>query len=76
MLGQPGVDQRAAQAAAWYLNNRISWRQMAAWRIPSAGSASRPYFTPSQLRAARKLATRAVREAQRRRQPRTTPPGG
>lgn len=63
ILGTGQIDQRAAQAAAWNLNNGMSWQQLAAKRLHYANGTTRPYFQPQELQAAVRLATIAVRQA-------------
>ncbi|MBX7168548.1 MAG: hypothetical protein K1X74_19580 [Pirellulales bacterium] len=46
------VDQRAAQAAAWHLNNGLSWEELAAKRIEHVDGTSEPYFSPAEIHAA------------------------
>jgi hypothetical protein len=64
MLGTGQIDQRAAQAAAWNLNNDMSWQQLAAKRLRFASGLSRPYFQPQELQAAMRAAGIAVRQAE------------
>lgn len=70
MLGQGQLNQRAAQAAAWHLNNDMSWQQIAAKRIRHANGSSEPYFTPAELQVGMKIAFVAVRTAKEREQQR------
>ena len=73
MLGTGQIDQRAAQAAAWNLNNDMSWQQLAAKRLRFANGTSRPYFQPQELQAAVRAAGIAVRQAEEsRRNEKTT----
>jgi hypothetical protein len=64
MLGAGQINQRAAQAAAWHLNNNMSWEQLAAKRIKHANGTSEPYFTPQEIRAAMQGSTIAMQQAQ------------
>jgi hypothetical protein len=59
MLGRKEVDQKTAQAAAWHLNNRMSWKQVAAVRIRHLAGANEPFFTSGQVAAAKKAVERA-----------------
>ena len=68
MLGQGRLNQRAAQAAAWHLNNDMSWQEIAAKRIRHANGLSKPYFTPAELQAGMQIAAVAVRTAKEREQ--------
>jgi len=73
MLGAGQIGQRAAQAAAWNLNNDMSWQQLAAKRLRFANGTSRPYFQPQELQAAVRAAGIAVRQAaESRRNEKTT----
>ena len=63
MLGTGKVNQRAAQAAAWHLNNGMSWEQLAAKRVRHLNGESRPYFTAAEIEAGMQVANGAVRAA-------------
>ncbi|MHB1038210.1 MAG: hypothetical protein ACYC0Y_26605, partial [Pirellulales bacterium] len=77
MLGAEQIGQRAAQAAAWKLNNDMSWQQLAAKRLRFANGTSRPYFQPQELQAAMRAAGIAVRQAEEsRRNGKTTTSDG
>lgn len=65
-LGTGQIDQRAAQAAAWHLNNDMTWEQLATKAIRHINGVTEPYFTREQLRSAMRAATIAVRIAQER----------
>jgi len=73
MLGTGRINQRAAQAAAWHLNNNMSWQELAAKRIEYANGTSRPYFSPQELQAGMQLAGAAAKLAQQREKPEKTP---
>lgn len=66
MVGSGQVDQRAAQAAAWHLNNGMSWAELCAKRLRYANGASQPYFHPQELRAAIQISQAAVQMAEKR----------
>ncbi len=66
MLGSGRIDQHSAQAAAWHLNNDMSWRELAAKRIRHANGMTEPYFSPLQIRAGMQIASAAVRTAKLR----------
>lgn len=72
MLGTGQIDQRAAQAAAWNLNNDMSWQQLATKRLRYANGTSRPYFQPQELQAAVRAAGIAVRQAEESRRNKKT----
>jgi hypothetical protein len=67
-LGKTEMSQRAAQAAAWHLNNDMTWEELAAKRIKHANGTSEPYFTQQDLQAGMKIAAVAVKIAEERRQ--------
>jgi len=66
MLGDGKISQRVAQAAAWYLQNDMSWQQLATKQQRRAGGGTSPYFSPAEIRAAMQLATSAVQASQAR----------
>lgn len=49
LLGAGQIDQRAAQAAAWHLNNDMSWQELAAKRLRHANGTVEPYFSPAEI---------------------------
>ena len=67
--------QKVAQAAAWHIANRMSWRQLAAKQVRRAGGLRYPYFTPQQLRAAMLMVQLAEKKAQQELKQRTRSPG-
>ena len=50
MVGSGKVNQRVAQAAAWNLQNGMSWDALAAKRVEHVGGLSEPYFSEYELR--------------------------
>jgi hypothetical protein len=66
LLGKHEVGQRAAQAAAWHLNNNMSWEQLAAKRLHYANHTTRPYFTADEIRHAQQIASTALGLAEQR----------
>ena len=64
MLGRGEIDQRTAQAAAWHLNNDLTWQELASKVIKHLTGASEPYFYPAELERAHKAASAAVALAQ------------
>ncbi len=52
---QGKVSHAAAQAAAWHLQNEMSWKQLAAKQRKRLGGGSEPYFSRSQLEQAVRL---------------------
>jgi len=65
MLGTGQINQRAAQAAAWHLQNGLSWEQLAAKQLRSAGM-EEPYFSPLEIRVAMQLSVMATNLAEQR----------
>ncbi len=72
MLGNGQLNQRAAQAAAWHLNNGMSWQELAAKTIHRANGARTPYFSAAELQAAMRIADTAVRAAEEKKQKQDT----
>ena len=73
LLGSGQIDQRAAQAAAWHLNNGMSWQELAAKQLRFANGTSRPYFSPQEIRTGMNIAMTAVKIANERQKPATSP---
>ena len=67
MLSRPAINQKAAQAAAWHLDDGLGWPALAAMRTRTPRGRSIPLFAPSDIRIGRKLAAQAVKLAQQRR---------
>jgi hypothetical protein len=66
MLGAGQVEQRVAQAAAWHLNNGMSWEELSAKRLRHANGTSEPYFSPAEIQAGMQIASTAVKTAEER----------
>ena len=62
-LGHNKIDQRAAQVAAWHLNNGMSWEALATKKIERIDGSSYPYFSPEELRGGMFIAESAVAAA-------------
>jgi hypothetical protein len=64
MLGEGKIDQRAAQAAAWHLNNGLSWQELAA-KVGKKhlNGTTEPYFNPQELQAAVAVAQNVLKIA-------------
>jgi hypothetical protein len=61
-FGTGELDQTAVQAAAWHLNNEMSWNELAAKLQGTRRTPNRqPYFTQQQIRAGMAYATEANR---------------
>jgi hypothetical protein len=54
------VDQKVVQAAAWHLNNGLSWEQLKAKRSKSDFGLAEPLFTSRELKQGRRLAETAL----------------
>lgn len=64
MLGRGDVDQRAAQVAAWHLNNGMSFEELARlWHRTLAGK--RPMFTRAELERGREVVEEAIELAEK-----------
>jgi hypothetical protein len=68
MLGTGQLDQRAAQVAAWHLNNGLSWDFLAQKQRRHADGTSEPYFTDAQIRGGMNLAAVAAKGAEQHKQ--------
>jgi len=66
MLGRGEIGQRAAQLAAWYLNNGLSWEKLANMRekLPIG---SKPTYTRQELQAGQQAADKASKLAEQQR---------
>jgi hypothetical protein len=71
ILGKGLVGQRAAQAAAWHLNNDMSWQELAAKQLRHANGATEPYFSPAEVQAGMQVATAARKIAEERQKPKS-----
>lgn len=59
MLGSGELNQRSAQAAAWHLNNGMSWEELANKRVEHLIGDDTPYFSRQELQVAYKAAEAA-----------------
>jgi hypothetical protein len=73
MIGSGQISQRAAQAAAWHLNNDMSWEELTNKRLRRANGTSQPYFSPAEIQAGRQIAATAVHVAKEKGQEKTAP---
>jgi hypothetical protein len=64
MLGTGQLNQRAAQAATWHLNNGMSWEQLAAKQYHYADGRTSPYFSAAEIQAGMQIAAAAARTVQ------------
>ncbi len=66
--------QKVAQAAAWHIANRMSWRQLASKQVRRLGGLRYPYFSPQQIRAAMLMVQIVEKRAQQeQKQPARSP---
>ncbi len=63
MLGREKINQKAAQAAAWFLDDGIPWPMLAAMRTRSGRGRTEAMFSAGEIRLGRKLAAEAIRAA-------------
>lgn len=63
MIGNGQISQRAAQAAAWHLNNDMSWQELAGKRVRRLNGMSQPYFNAAEIQAGMQIASTAIRTA-------------
>jgi hypothetical protein len=75
MLGSNQIDQRAAQAATWHLNNNMSWQELAAKHYKYANGATKPYFSPQEIQTAMALAGNALKTAAENEKQKPAPSG-
>jgi hypothetical protein len=68
MLGRGEISQRAAQLAAWHLNNDVSWEKLASTRQKLA-IGSRPTYTRRELQAGKEAAEKATELAKQHPRP-------
>jgi citrate synthase len=64
-LGVGQVPQRAAQAAAWHLNNDMTWEQLLKKELRSMAG-NRPYFSADEIKAAMQISLQAVNVAEQK----------
>lgn len=76
MLGRGEIDQRSAQAAAWHLENGMSWQELAS-KIGAKhlNGTVEPYFTRNQLGLALKITREAARRVEANPDLKTASPG-
>jgi hypothetical protein len=66
MVGTGQLDPAAAQAAAWHLDDGMSWEELAAKTYPLFGGAEAPFFTRDQLMGAQQVVAAAEVLAEQR----------
>lgn len=57
------IDQRAAQVAAWHLNNGMSWEQLVNKRIERIDGSSYPYFSADELQRGMQISKQSLAAA-------------
>lgn len=65
MLGRGQIDQRSAQAAAWHLQNEMSWQELASKQIKHVNGVREPYFAPFEISRAMQIARVAKIEGEK-----------
>jgi hypothetical protein len=78
LFGQKAINQRVAQAAAWHIASKMSWRELADKKIKRLGGAPpQPYFSAQELASAVRLveAAKVAAEEEAKKAPRTSSPG-
>jgi hypothetical protein len=60
-------DKQAAQAATWFLTDKMSWEKLQEKKIERVGGVEDdPYFSEAELNAARQIVARAQGQARKR----------
>lgn len=73
MMARGEISQHEAQAAAWHLNNDMSWKTLADKKIQHLVNAPTPYFSQSEIETAKEAAEAAKeREKDRAKQKSST----
>ena len=74
LLGQGKINQRAAQVAAWHLNNGLTWEQLIGKKIEHVDGSTEPYFSGEELQAGMAIVSQALADAERAKQDAPAPP--
>ncbi|HEX7449872.1 MAG TPA: hypothetical protein VF306_20095 [Pirellulales bacterium] len=74
-LGSGEIEQRAAQAAAWHLNNEMSWDELAEKKIDYVDGTSEPYFSDDELSEGMAAARQSLADAEKPSEIRPSSPG-
>ena len=64
MVGSGKINQRAAQVAAWHLNNNMSRQELADKQLRHANGTRSPYFSPQEIQAGMQIAAMAKKLAE------------
>ena len=66
LVGTRRINVQTAQAAAWHLTDKMSWRQLAMKTQKRLGGVgARPYFAPAHIYGAQRLIAQAAAEARK-----------
>jgi hypothetical protein len=68
LIGTGRINTQVAQAAAWHLANKMSWRELARKSVRHIGLPSTPYFHPAHLIGAQRLVAAAESKAKERKE--------
>jgi hypothetical protein len=68
LLGTGKISQRAAQAAAWHLNNDMTWLELAAKVVRHVNGNTEPYFSRQEIQAGMQIGAVASKLAEQRQQ--------
>ena len=66
MVGSGKLNQRAAQVAAWHLNNDMSWQELANKQLRHANGTRSPYFSRQEIKAGMQISSLAKRLAEQK----------
>lgn len=75
LLGEGKINQRAAQVAAWHLNNGLTWEQLIGKKIEHADGSTEPYFSGEELQAGMAIVSQALADADKAKQDAPPSPG-
>ena len=73
MVARGLLPQRAAQVAAWHLNNNMTWEQLAAKQWHFANGTTAPYFSPQELQTGMQAVAVANRLVEQHKQQQSAP---
>lgn len=74
LLGDGKINQRAAQVAAWHLNNGLTWEQLIGKKIEHADGSNEPYFSAKELQAGMAIVSQALADAEKEKRDAPSPP--
>lgn len=64
LMAQGKITRRVAQAAAWHLNNDLSWDQVEKIKVNPILAESYSYFEPNEIKAGKAAAEQALKQAE------------